>query len=495
MNIFCSVVWLLLQLVLSDAFLLVQPRRTSRISNRGRKIPSSQHTKQLYLSSSNDSTSSFDISKPVFDFYSFRSIRGDALAKYNSLNQSEPLRINLAALAMLTCMASPWLVPELSSSSSSLTLPQGIAAASLAVLSGGAFVRECQRRSKQLTRLEKELEALDLFIKLPSNLLADAPFRTAATVRELLKALSIRLVVVRGTAQELSSTLLQELQVLGRRLSQANAYVVIVPTDGSTKTDWGLSATTRYSWLAEPESIAAWNKYFDDTLLASSSTTTTTTSTASDDSIAQSVGTTASSFRWFGLKPNGRTFGSGTTPPSWLQVMGRNILPTAVLDEKDPAVVSENSEQEQAILECQQRFYTALTTGNAKLLKEVYYDQSTEAVDRVIQDGGRMDTWETCLADGARPEGMKVADADVTIVSDTLAYSTIIEFPAMIQGSTLLAVQTWTRGNSDEDWKLQEHQTIPWSDSPAGGTLICDCRGCVSLVRSPERRTFGGLIG
>jgi hypothetical protein len=80
-------------------------------------------------------------------------------------------------------------------------------------------------------------------------------------------------------------------------------------------------------------------------------------------------------------------------------------------------------------------------------------------------------------------------------------YSTCIEFPSNAGysdpfGGSLLAMQRWSKANPEENWKLEFHQTIPWSpDSRAGGTLRCDCRGCVALTRGPERRTFGGLIG
>ena len=73
------------------------------------------------------------------------------------------------------------------------------------------------------------------------------------------------------------------------------------------------------------------------------------------------------------------------------------------------------------------------------------------------------------------------------------AFSTTVEFPsnAGIDGATLLACQKWKI--EDGDWKLQLHQTIPWSpDSRAGGTLLCDSRGCVALTRGRERT--GGIV-
>ena len=121
--------------------------------------------------------------------------------------------------------------------------------------------------------------------------------------------------------------------------------------------------------------------------------------------------------------------------------------------------------------------------------------------------GGRVDNWEFCLEEGARPANMSTKNADVFVVSDSLAYSTILEFPDVGTASygndndaTLLAIQRWRRDPTNTknggDWKLELHQTIPWNpNTKAGGTLRCDCRGCAALTRGNDRRTFGGLIG
>lgn len=117
---------------------------------------------------------------------------------------------------------------------------------------------------------------------------------------------------------------------------------------------------------------------------------------------------------------------------------------------------------------------------------------------QIIAAGGRIDDWKACLKDGARPQGMKISGSDALVISDTEAYSTVVEFPANTDMgmATLLAVQQWGRYPSSKEWKLLLHQTIPWSpDGRAQGTLMCDCRGCVALTRSTRRRTFGGLIG
>lgn len=56
---------------------------------------------------------------------------------------------------------------------------------------------------------------------------------------------------------------------------------------------------------------------------------------------------------------------------------------------------------------------------------------------------------------------MKVSGSDALVVSDSEAYSTVIEFPANtgIDSATLLAVQKWGQPLSSKEWKLELHQT------------------------------------
>lgn len=143
-------------------------------------------------------------------------------------------------------------------------------------------------------------------------------------------------------------------------------------------------------------------------------------------------------------------------------------------------------------------FYDALTKGNQGVIETVYSQSNSKEVSEVIELGGRIDSWKDCLVEGARPSEMQVSEADVTIFSNTEAYTTCIEFPANtgMDSASLLAVQRLTRANKDEPWKLELHQTIPWTiESKAQGTLQCDCRGCVALTKGEDRRTFGGIIG
>jgi hypothetical protein len=456
------------------------PLSTSSVRKNGR-LPQTSHQslgKRSPRTLSKMSMSQFDITKPVFDLYSLRQVRGDALNKYSSLNQSEPLRINLAALFALTFAATPFLAPDLAGQS--LTAPQTALALAGATFSASAFYRECQRRSRQLTRLEKELKALSLAVRLPTNLLADAPFGAPVSIRQLQQKSGTRIVALTGTVNELQAVV-QELSVLGRRLVQASAIVVLIPND-STNPKEALTLDTRPAWLAQAGAVQDWKDYFEDL----------TGNSGSEEEKALLF----SKLKWFGLSASGRSFGSGQgSAPEWLEVLGQHLRPVVLLDEDDPPAVqlTDDDKIESIILQQHLAFYRALTNGNLEEMRGVCDPQDAEAVTKVAQAGGRLDEWTTCLAEGNRPAGMKVADADVTVVSQDTAYSTCIEFPAAMQGATLLAVQKWIR--RDDKWLLAKHQTIPWADRSAAGTLICDHRGCVSLVRTPEKRTFGGLIG
>jgi len=412
--------------------------------------------------------SQFDISKPQFDLFSLRNVRGDALAKYSSLNQSEPLRINLFGLLMLSLFSSPILVPEVSGET--LSVAQQSGAVITGIVSGGFCLREVRRRSKQLSRMEKELQALDLTIRLPASEVSDFPFLPARQVRELIRENNMRLLVISGSSRALDSSM-KELLIYGRRLRQANAFVMLIPTDNDVPAVYNVESNERLSWLTQAGVSSQWREYFND---------------------LQSSTELRSGVSWFGLSSSGRVFGSGTSLPSWMEVLGKSLRPTVVLDENDRDAV--RSENDQELLDAQKRFYSALVTGNEKEMSAIYSSDEASSVSTVLEEGGRLDGWKTCLADGARPEGMNIAGADVTFASNTLAYSTVIEFPSVTDvDATLLAKQTWKRESESAPWQLLEHQTIPWASSPAGGTLLCDCRGCVSLVRVAQN-SLGTLI-
>jgi hypothetical protein len=420
----------------------------------------------------------YDISKPIFDLYSCRQIRGDALAKYNSLNQSEPLRINLYALGMLIFLSAPTLSDEVNGVP--LNVPQ--IGASVLGVAGCAllFLRECQKRSRQLKKLEKELAARDLLLRPPASLLADRPFSDAMSIRSIQEyGGGPRILALYCETNDKMQKVLKGLRVFGKRLKQANVLVVPVVKNGEQQT------SDRSEWLATPEAPRQWEAYFDS---------------ISDDRNNRDIERISSSFKWFGLSSTGRSFGSGIGEvPSWLQVMGQHLRPMDIVDPEDKQSLYTGTENEiKVILGQQQHFYDALTNGKLEHLNSIFVRDNTKSVTDIVDQGGRLDSWKFCLEDGARPEGMKIGYADVVIESDTKAFSTCIEFPVAdgLTDARLLAVQEWTRKDKKEDWKMVQHQTIPWStDVAAAGTLICDCRGCVSLVRGSQKRTFVGLIG
>ncbi|KAG7353753.1 hypothetical protein IV203_003108 [Nitzschia inconspicua] len=430
-------------------------------------------------SSSIHMSNQFDISKPVFDLLSFRSIRGDAVVRYDSLNQSEPLRITLFGLVCFSFLIAPTFTEAVGYDP--MTMPTVVGSIFGALVSGGLFVRECSRRASQLSRIEKELNAEWLPIRLPTNRFAETPYSKPVTLKELrnskISQQPPRLIAICGDQSKLQEAL-SSLAVYAQRLNQSSTYVVAISTDGSSSKDWQtLEEKSVYqSWLADAYQPQLWRDYFRE--------------------LSEDDGDT--SFRWFGLTARGQSWGSGEGEiPQWLQVFGQFLRPIDFLDDDTPTKVTKDSAK-QELLQNLRSFYKALTTGDEDGVTSIYSAFPSAEVTEVTAAGGRIDSWTECLAEGARPSGMKISGADATIFSDTEAYTTVVEFPANtgLDSASLLAVQKWTRVDKDDSWKLQLHQTIPWSlETKAQGTLRCDCRGCVALTRGPERRTFGGIIG
>lgn len=439
-------------------------------------------TTRLYARSNNQ----FDITKPTFDLLSLRLIRSDALLRYNSLNQSEPLRINLYLLATVTLIGYPlWCESVTGDVATTITT---IASSAFGLGCASLFWRECTRRLNQLSRMEKELNAESLEVRMPVN----AAFSSARGSMVQLADLKSkhRILAIRGTKEKLSSeSILTTLCLLRKRLVQSQTLVVFVPTDGSQKVDWGWDTCqlgTNYApWQAEALNIdgqGGWLNYFDELLDKGEN--------SRSDELA-----------WFALNFNGRSIASGYgDAPRVLELLGQQLQPMEILDVTDAPELQEGLlPAVKQILDNQKKFYSVLTSSSdEKDMVPVFSTKVALEVDEVVNGGGRIDGWDKCLDHEARPAGMVISGADVWLVSNQLAYSTCVEFPtnAGIDGATLLAVQRWGRDKEDDDWKLELHQTIPWSaGSRAGGTLRCDCRGCVALARSRDKRTFGGLIG
>ena len=266
----------------------------------------------------------FDISRPVFDIFAFRSVRGDAIVRYNALNQSEPLRIILYALLTLSFLAAPSLSEAVGYDK--MGLPLTIASTLAGATSAYLFIRECSLRSKQLIRIEKELNTELLTVRLPANVLSDTPFSKPKPLKELRNLPNApRFIAINGTKQKLREAL-KGLSILGRRLKQASVYVVPLATDGSKPSDWQL--LSEYPpWIADPYDKTMWQDYFDGLSAKDASNPTF-----------------RPSFRWFGLTASGRSFGSGDDEiPQWLQILGQHLRPTQVLDTSDPVFATYDS--------------------------------------------------------------------------------------------------------------------------------------------------------
>ena len=94
------------------------------------------------------------------------------------------------------------------------------------------------------------------------------------------------------------------------------------------------------------------------------------------------------------------------------------------------------------------------------------------------------------LETGSDGDGLDGPDGTIE-----LYYSTCIEFPSGARGPSLLATQEWVKDEAGA-FRLSLHRTIPYSAGRgAGGLLRCDCRGCVALLATSDRKTWGGVFG
>jgi hypothetical protein len=489
----------------------------------------------LFMNQQGGNNQQFDLTKPTFDVLSLRQVPTDVLLQYDATNQSEPLRITLCGIRTLGSLVAPTLAePFLDAGSSMIPVYVGCAVSSVA--SAALFVRECVKRNQQLVRLEKERAASSLMARIPDGL-GNLQSRAPKSLRQLTRDTGRRVLVVGGNKADLTNTLNQALLgALRQRLAQASVTVVAVGLDGSTRADWNLDWSDGIqgkTWLAEPHDPQSWKAYLNDLVSLNNGNDSNHGNDKSDNrndgsSPASPPSSTSNnnSLVWFGLNARGRSVGSGAgEAPRLLELLGSFFPPVDFLDKEEDTIPKSLSEEQNAVLQAQTDFYKALTTGDkATMLDKVFAatvaDPATnllslsKEVSEVVNAGGRLEDWDACLADGSRPEGMLISGCDVSVVSDTEAYTTAIEFPkmdgasmAMAGDATLLAIQKWSRvskstssdNNDNTDstsWKLVLHQTIPWSlGSKAAGTLRCDCRGCVALSRGSDRRTFGGLIG
>jgi len=427
------------------------------------------------------------------------------MISYSSRNQSEPLRINLYLIAAVALFSFPTLSEAVIGEQAEL--PAIVASTAAGVGAVALFFKECNNRLKQLMRIEKELNAETLSIKLATtNKFDDVIYGRSQPVLSL-KTLrgNKRILVICGPSEKLKEILVP-FRTFRRRIAQAGSIIAVVPTDsmgdvidtGPTTdrpidlTDLGVTETELRScqWVGQVQDVKSWVNYCQTLTDVSNDIPN------SDDLI------------WFGLNYNGRSFASASNEdPRLLEILGQNLRPAELLDETDENEGTTGMNEDYVkltnnILKSQQTFYKSLTEGDLNGMKSIFSSKKAEEISEIVDTGGRIDAWESCLVEDARPAGMVISGSDALIVSPTKAFTTCIEFPANVggysdpSGATLLANQRWGRRSPEEEWKLEYHQTIPWSpDTRAGGTLRCDSRGCVALTRGKEKRTFGGLIG
>jgi hypothetical protein len=101
------------------------------------------------------------------------------------------------------------------------------------------------------------------------------------------------------------------------------------------------------------------------------------------------------------------------------------------------------------------------------------------ALTPLVEKGARRDGWDIVLKPDRRPQGIKVADVDVTIEKGV---ATLTGLETVTNGATLLCTQTFERENGDGVWIMTGHTTIPYGqDTVAKVVLRCDSTGCIAV--------------
>jgi hypothetical protein len=138
------------------------------------------------------SNQQFDLSKPVFDLFTFRSIRGDALLRYSTLNQSEPLRINLYGLLALSLFAFPSVVSEAVGGEPASTLQSPCMHRGRLRAVSACFLENANDDRSNCIALKRNSTRNCLKLRLPMNALSDVPFTDPATFGALMKMASMQ---------------------------------------------------------------------------------------------------------------------------------------------------------------------------------------------------------------------------------------------------------------------------------------------------------------
>ncbi|CAJ1329421.1 unnamed protein product [Effrenium voratum] len=381
-----------------------------------------------------------------FDPLSLQDFRREALIQYSNTNQSEPLRILIYFFLTICGLISPAFAPS--------NAPWWYFALAIGLTLGFGllFLREREKRTAQLVRLEREYAIGDLTLEF-WNVTAPKTCQLQALRSEK------RLVALYGSFQQVTRALHSALPYR-RRFEQSDVLILPVCSslEGSEEAAFGAFGTETLlrqarPWLAKARKLRRWRSYFE--------------------SLLESKDQRSESGLWVGLNFRGRVFGSDFGAPVWDELLAATP-PAAPLSSTEPRCSwAEGLEAEQ------ERFYQSLCEGDEAAVRAMFAKIDDAELSSVLQvDGQRsnLSTWDVVLSLQNRPQ-LRTASSDC-VISDKTAITTCIEFPVL--GPTLLATQTWTR--EGDIWRLLSHRSIPYAtQTEARVALRCDHRGCIAF--------------
>lgn len=391
-----------------------------------------------------------------FDLLSLRSFRREALLQYTNTNQSEPLRVLLFFFGVFAGACALCLAPR------DASLQYYLGSVSTMLVSGGLFVRESGKRTRQLIRLEREYMVGDFLVESTDPATGMIRQLPAAALRK-----QSRLLILYGKERQLQQAL-RLAAGYRRRFEQSSIVVVAVASSGSAGSAaeaalGGLRGVRAASgWLWNAAGAEEWQDYFEE--------------------ILQDRGGAQGRLTWAAFNLKGRVFGSDFGLPIWDELLAAAPPMRPVRSTETPWESPETAE----LLQMQSKFYHALCSGDESGLTQLFLSEEDPSLSAQIQvDDASGDTnlspWSVVLAEGNRPE-LDVSSCDAVVIATGRAMTTCIEFP--ILGPTLLATQLWflTEGAEGPAWKLASHRTIPYAPKvEARVALRCDRRGCIAF--------------
>lgn len=397
-----------------------------------------------------------------FDLLSLRDFRRDALIQYRNTNQSEPLRIGIFLLLTLSSFAAPFLAPL---DAGPLYYGTWLL---VGCISAFFFLRERDKRTVQLVRLEREYSIGDLYVEMAEPLTGSSKKCEVASLRG-----SRRIVLLYGDAPRLTEAVISAVPY-GRRFQQSGVLVIPVAASGADDdieaacmAAFGSKNKMRVAslWLGTAIVPKLWAIYFEDLLEGKAR---------------------VSEGAWVALSFKSRVIGSDFGYPVWDELLAAlpPLVPLSSRLASEREVPSEPAARE--VLDSHAAFYRALLAGDEAAMASLFLQEDNPELSKIIavdSENGltNLSPWSVVLAPKARPD-LVVGNQDVHLQGQDQAVITCIEFPVI--GPTLLATQVWRRvpGAKGQEWRLLHHRTIPYATQvEARVALRCDHRGCVGL--------------